>query len=165
VKLESKMSRLSDLIAEVADGLREQSAAVTIHDVVAETRGRVDDDDRAQLIDEALAERAKRYLVRARGAANDTVGAGQGALPFGLQAAYPVDLDGRQIKSTRHLTRVELRRVIAIREASVQADQAKLHDLRLAEVATAPYWDADPALLFGDVIDAAIHANLTAGAA
>lgn len=69
----------------------------------------------------------------------------------GLRTHYAVDTDGRVLKQTGLLTRLEFERVISIREKQVADDTTHLEVLRQARRQLQRLWDANPALNFGAV--------------
>lgn len=77
----------------------------------------------------------------------------QGSLFFGqrLRARYALDTDGRIIKDTDRLTRLEWRRAIQIRMDQLEADKAHLDAMRLADRELSPIWDEYPQKMYGEV--------------
>jgi hypothetical protein len=69
----------------------------------------------------------------------------------GLRSHYAVDTDGRVLKQTKMLSRLEFERVIDIREKQVADDVAHLGVLLQARRKVRRLWDANPALTFGEV--------------
>lgn len=69
----------------------------------------------------------------------------------GLRTRYAVDTDGRVLKLTSLLSRLEFERVIDIREKQIADDMAHLEVLRQARRQVRQLWDANPTLTFGEV--------------
>ncbi|WP_038384986.1 hypothetical protein [Bradyrhizobium elkanii] len=147
------MSRLSekvhDAVAAHIDG-----GVYDRHGAIQTVRAALEDDDRAILIDEALAIRVKNACVNSKKSA-----VAQAAVPAqivmfpDLHGGYPIDGDGTRVKQTVALSRIELRRVIEIRRAQIKKDQAHLALLEQAETTVGPLWDIHPDMTFGEICE------------
>lgn len=68
-----------------------------------------------------------------------------------IRNRYAVDTDGRVLKLTSELSRLEWRRIIAIREKQLADDAAQLQALKERENAFGPLWDVHPHLTYREV--------------
>jgi len=147
------MSRLTDIVSEVIAST--QDAEGSINTGVAVTKGvplvKADAEAVDQCISEALAKRIKDAATRARKAAEDAPDA-QPDL-FDLRPRHALDIEGRTLKSTHALSRLEFERIRQIRRDSLASDEAYLARLDNAASALAPIWDAYPALTYGEACD------------
>lgn len=142
---------LAKIISEVTaahshDGTLDRKAAIT----AAVPMVMKDDALVEQLIRSALSKRIKDSVC---GAAERVERCGQHSF-FDLRPAHALGDNESHIKETRSLTRIEFQRLIALREAQVDADVAYLKRLRAAAESTSPVWDAHPEWLWGQVEDA-----------
>lgn len=69
-----------------------------------------------------------------------------------LRAAYALDVEGRTVKRTVDLSRLEFERLITVRAEQVVADTRHLEALRDARTKAAPMWDMHPAATFGEIV-------------
>jgi hypothetical protein len=69
----------------------------------------------------------------------------------GLRTHYAVDTEGRVLKQTGLLSRLEFERIIGIREKQVADDAAHLKLLKDAREELAPLWDRRPEATFGEI--------------
>lgn len=152
------MSRLNDRINAVLEEARRVTGRVDLHTAVEAVRPSLTEEESDQLLGEALHRRAKECATRGLAALRARSSGAQSELPFKLHTAYALDLDGRYVKQTMDMTRVEVRRAIQIREDQLAADAAHLNELKLAERASAPVWDANPSWTFGRVLGAVVVA-------
>ncbi len=67
-----------------------------------------------------------------------------------------LDVGDREVKLTRDLTQLEVRRIIAIRKDSIDADIRSLTEIEAAYDAAQPVWADRPEWLFGQALDAAV---------
>ena len=138
------MSALNDIIGRVIDecdapdGIDTHRAVDMAFPLVAE-----DDEARDQLIREGLWKRIKDQATRAlRKMQSDGNSRDEQLDLFGmLKHRYAIDVDGRKIKNTRDLSRLEFRRLIAIREQQIEQDTAHLKVLRNVDAAVSIVWD------------------------
>jgi len=72
---------------------------------------------------------------------------------FKLPGAVSLDLEGRKIKFTRSLTRLEYQRASKIRKDHHTASGDAIKEFDAAEAAVAPYWDQNPEWTFGQCLD------------
>lgn len=73
-----------------------------------------------------------------------------------------LDVGDRQVKLTRELTQLEVRRIITIRKDSIAADMRSLSEIEAAYVAAHPMWAQNPEWLFGQALDAAVKLMVAA---
>jgi len=110
---------------------------------------RSDDEATDQCIREALSKRIKDTATR-----RDRGGGGSDkdrqALLFDLRPRHALDTEGRVLKDTRAMIRIEFNRVREIRRKSIADDAAYLEQLDRAAAALGPIWDLYPALTFGE---------------
>lgn len=149
------MSRLSDRVNAAVEAARGEGRII-VHNIASALMGELTNDELTQAAWEGLAKRVKEAATRGKAEVIARATTAQPDLPFNLASAYALDLGEREVKLTRDLTRIELRRVIEIRRQSVEADLRSLSELERAEAVSAPIWDAHPDWLFGAVLDAAV---------
>ena len=150
------MSALNDIIGRVIDecdapdGIDTHRAVDMAFPLVAE-----DDEARDQLIREGLWKRIKDQATRAlRKIQSDGNSRDEQLDLFGmLKHRYAIDVDGRKIKNTRDLSRLEFRRLIAVREQQIEQDTAHLKVLRNVHAAVSIVWDLLPDQPLGRVMD------------
>ncbi len=151
------MSSISDIVGRVIELCETPAAGIDVHRAieVGMPLVRNDPDMMDQLAREGLAKRIKDQATRiARQMEGESPDDGDQLDFFGkLRPRYALDTDGRRLKNTRDLTRIEFRRLITIREEQVAADMAHLKILRDAEDAVSLLWDFHPDLAFGQVMD------------
>lgn len=147
------MSLLSDRIrTAVADDLAERGRTepAAVAAVVVET---LTPEEMKECALRDITLQAKRMAQR--GVKKVAEAPTQASLPFpGLRAGYAIDVDERCIKNTEDLTRLEFQRLISIREQQIEADRDHLSELRAAQRAVRPIWDAHPDWTFRQVSDA-----------
>jgi len=149
---------LSNIIGRVLE-LCPANGAIDVHEAVQTAMPLVMADDEAmrQLLTEALGKRIKDAATSQMRRAADV-----GVQPsfFGnlMRQAYALDIEGRQIKETSYLTRIEFERIIVIREKQLIADTTQLNVLRRARAALAPLWDMNPEYTYGEVERAFLQA-------
>lgn len=144
---------LSDIVSKAIDETKDGDGSIRTHEAVKVGFPLVKGDDEAvdQCISEALAERIKKAaqneknLDKARISGPDDL--------FGLRTRHALDTDGRMLKATHALTRLEFERIRQIRRESLKADEAYLAKLDNAAAAVSPLWDAHPDMTFGEVCD------------
>lgn len=156
------MSRLNDRISAAIEAARDETGRVDLHVAIGAVKPTLTDEDKERLIDDSLHRRAKTCATRGRAELKARASQSQADLPFELQAAYALDLDGRYVKQTIDLTRVEVRRLIQIREEQATADAVHLNELKRAEREAGPIWDAHPDWVFGQVLNAVVQRALKA---
>ncbi len=146
------MSRLSDVISEACAEARDADGTTVVWNAVNVARGRLDDDDRLILVDEALARRCKAVAERGKRSVKQAAErpSGIASLFPDLRQGYALGTDEKVVKETASLSEVEFRRLIAIREKQVEDDRAHLEVLRLAFETVTPIWQAHPDWTFGD---------------
>ncbi|WP_374322870.1 hypothetical protein [Brevundimonas sp.] len=152
------MPRLRDRIRIALDDLRAPDGHIDLHEVVKAVRVDLSDEDKAYFIDRGIYADAKAASTRGRAALKERAGRTQIALPFDLDHAYALDLDGRYVKNTVDMTRIEVRRAIEIRRGQIAADKARLTELENADRECAPHWDRHPDWTFGQALEAAVKA-------
>ena len=142
--------RLNDIIAHLIEeydrpgqGIDMQAAATAGVEMV-----KSDDEATSQLIHDAIWKRIKDASTKAKGQAERSDSNDQPTL-FNVRPRHAVDTEGRVIKRTEDLSRLEFKRLIQIRWEQVQADQAYLNELMKADAALAPVWDAHPEYTYG----------------
>lgn len=147
------MSRLTDIVSQVVASAQDAEGSIDSHAAVTMGVPLVKADDEAvdQCISEALAKRIKDAATRVSKAANDAPDS-QSDL-FELRPRHALDIEGRTLKSTRALSRLEFERIRQIRRESLANDAAYLARLDNAASTLAPIWDAQPALTYGEACD------------
>lgn len=142
---------LADIVQE-AIAATERDKQIVTHAAVEYAFPIVRDDDEAtdQCVREALSKRIKDAATRRDRGSRDNDGDRQPLL-FDLRPRHALDTDGRILKNTRAMTRIEFSRVREIRRKSIIADEAYLKQLDEAAAALSPIWDLYPALTFGEV--------------
>ncbi len=138
------MSRLSDLVAQAVteterDGSCRVSEAATL---VVE---RADEEELRALAFDA-ARRMCKKTAQSQGPAASRASSmlGQSDLFPELHRGYAIDAEGQAIRLTGNLSRVEFKRVMAIREKQIDDDAAHLRALREAYTTVSPFWDSNP---------------------
>lgn len=147
------MSRLTDIVSEVISETKDAEGSINTSQAVTLGVPMVRKDDKAvdQCISEALAIRIKAVATRERKKSN--TGSRDQLSFFDLRPRHALDIEGRILKSTHALTRLEFERIRQIRRESLSADAAYLQKLDNAAIAVAPFWDAHPEATFGEVCD------------
>ena len=148
------MSQLNDAIGRAIELHDHPGQGIEVHSCVKTAWGLLKDDDESVeiLCKEAIAKRIKDKVTNAsRNAA--TASSTQLPLFPNLRAAYALDIDGRRLKDTRDLSRMEFKRLIVIRRDQLTADAAHLKHLTDAEREVAALWDASPGKTFGEICD------------
>jgi len=108
-----------------------------------------DEEARDQIILEGLSKRIKDMATRAHRKSDDDPDKQTSFFGDRLRQRYALDVDGRVIKDTDAMSRIEFERLIAIREKQMDADAAHLNVLKAAREALAPFWDAHPDYTYG----------------
>ena len=144
------MTELSDIVRQVT---AEQTGS-TIITAKAVTAGLplvlANPEATEQAVIETLRRRVRDSVTRL--SRTETKRVSKQASFFGhLRDMYAIDVEERVLKETTSLTRLEFRRIIAIRRDQIVADQAHMDLLVRAETELAPLWDAYPDLTFGEV--------------
>jgi hypothetical protein len=142
---------LSDIVSQVISDTKDSNGSVRTHDAVERGVPLVKEDDEAvdQCISEALSIRIKNVALNERKKDKTRI-SGPDDL-FGLRGRHALDTDGRMLKATHALTRLEFERIRQIRRDSLRADEAYLAKLDNAAAVVSPVWDANPDLTFGEV--------------
>lgn len=150
------MSRLSDVIQEAIESIRDDSGNVNIHTAMERARPLLDDEDCETLISEGLSLRIKNAALRGKNAAREAITKDSKTLEMfpGLRSAYAIDAEERVVKQTRALSMLEFQRIIATREKQVSDDRAHLKILRDTLAAVSPTWAPHPTWTFGEAADA-----------
>lgn len=147
------MSRLNDIVSEVIVATQDSDGSIPTQRAVMLGVPLVKKDDEAvdQCIAEALAIRIKNVATRER----NKTGSGPADHEdlFGLRPRHALDVDGRVLKATHALTRIEFERIRQIRRDSLTADEAYLALLDNAAAVVSPVWNVHPELTFGEVCD------------
>lgn len=140
---------LADIVQE-AIAATEKNEQINTHAAVEHAFPIVRDDDEAtdQCVRETLARRIKDVATRREGQSRNKED--HQPVLFDLRPRHALDTDGRIIKNTRAMTRMEFSRVRDIRRQSIIADEAYLKQLDEAATALAPIWDLYPTLTFGE---------------
>lgn len=147
------MSRLSDVIGKAIESNLRSDGTLDAAQAANSALGMLDAEDIDLLAGSELRRRIKEAMAKAR-RSTETQDVGQAFFPFpDIRLAHPLDLDGRKIKLTAEMREIEFRRVIAIREASVEADMVYLDKLREAYRTLKPVWDVAPDLTFSEACD------------
>ena len=149
------MSRLSDLVNEAVDAAQ-QSGALVVQTVASSILAGLSAEETEQVALEGLCRRVKTAASAGRAEVLRAASADQAELPFNLARAYALDVGDRQVKLTRELTQIEVRRIIAIRKDSIAADVRSLTEIEAAYDAALPVWNDRPEWLFGQALDAAV---------
>lgn len=153
---------LNDIVGRVIE-LCDRNGAIDTHKAVQTAFPLVIADDEAteQLVREGLAKRIKDAATKMN---RQSEQAASQASFFGdkLRRRYALDTDGRVIKETEYMQRLEFERLIAIREKSIIDDTAHLDVLKRALVAVAPIWDRNPEYTYGQAERAFLAAELAA---
>ena len=142
---------LSDIVSKVIADTQDDDGSVNTHAAVTMGVPLVKEDEEAvdQCISEALAVRIKSKATREERNSRERPD-GHADL-FGLRGRHALDIEGRVLKATHALTRLEFERIRQIRRISLAADEAYLAKLDNAAAAVAPLWDIHPSLTFGEV--------------
>jgi hypothetical protein len=145
------MSRLSEKVHDAVQA-HVDGGVYDRHGAIQEVKASLEDEDREILIDEALAVRVKNACVNGK-KSTERGGAAPAQLTMfpDLHVGYPLDHDGRQIKQTDALSRIEFRRIIEIRREQIKRDEAHLQSLMQAEATVSPLWDRYPDKTFGEI--------------
>ena len=149
------MSALNDIIGRVIDECDAPDGIDTHRAVdIAFPLVIADEEARDQIIREGLWKRIKDQATRAlrRLQADGNAQDEQLDLFGQLKRRYALDIDGRRIKNTADLSRLEFRRLIAIREQQIEQDTAHLKVLRDVESAVSLVWDILPDQSLGRVM-------------
>lgn len=149
------MSALNDIIGRVIeecdkpDGIDTSRAVELAFPLVV-----ADEEAREQIIREGLWKKIKDQATRALRRLHENGNAFDEQLDlFGkLKNRYALDIDGRRLKNTTELSRMELRRLITIREQQIEHDTAHLKVLRDVETAVSWVWDLVPDRTLGEVM-------------
>lgn len=152
------MSRPSDIINEAVDRARE-AGPIIVHAVAVEVLDALDDEGVRQMAIEGLSRRIKTAAERGKAEVMAAANAAQPELPFNLARSYALDIGERVVKLTRDLTELEVCRIIAIREESIEADRRSLAEIKRAYSMAAPVWSSQPQWTFGQVLDAIVAAE------
>lgn len=150
------MASLTDIVGRVIDSCDRPGLGIDLHRAIEMAVPLVMDDPEALgiCVRHGLAKDIKDAATRATRSAESSSPDGETLDLFGkLRARYAVDIEGRVLKNTRDLSRLEFQRLIAIREAQIVADQEHLTALRDAAITVSPLWDINPAMAFGHVVD------------
>lgn len=144
---------LSDIVSKVVAETQDASGSIVTRDAVEIGKPLVREDEEAvdQCISEALAIRIKAAAQR-ENKKSEKRDPRQPEL-FGLRPRHALDIEGRILKSTHALTRIEFERIRQIRRESLVADAAYLKKLDDAARALSTIWDSNPELTFGEVCD------------
>lgn len=143
------MSRLSDLVNEAIILNTKSDGTLVPHDAVSAIKPALDDESRDILVTEALHERVSNAAKNSKSAILKMAKKRNMELPFNVDGAMALDIDGRYIKRTESLTQAEFKRAINIREKQIVDDSAKLAELRTAYHAVEPIWERHPDYTFG----------------
>jgi hypothetical protein len=149
------LSALNDIIGRVIDECDAPDGIDTHRAVdIAFPLVIADEEARDQIIREGLWKRIKDQATRAlrRLQADGNAQDEQLDLFGQLKRRYALDIDGRRIKNTADLSRLEFRRLIAIREQQIEQDTAHLKVLRDVESAVSLVWDILPDQSLGRVM-------------
>lgn len=148
------MSRLTDIVSEVIAASQDSEGSLNDrHRAISLGVPLVKEDAEAvdQCIAEALGKRIKDAMTRAPSVAASAPD--RQVNLFDLRPAHALDTEGRVIKTTRALSRLEFERIRQIRRDQIANDAAYLKRLDEAAVALGPIWDANPALNYGEAED------------
>lgn len=148
------MSSLAEIVGRVVDACQTPDGSIVTADAVTMALPLVKEDAEAcdTLLCEALSKRIKDAATRARAAAMDADGRQPSFWGDKLRPRYALDIEGRSLKNTNSLTRLEFERIRQIRRDQLAADAAALAVLDEAATALSPIWDLNPALSFGEVM-------------
>jgi hypothetical protein len=139
---------LNDIVGRVIDVCK-KDGRIDTHSAIEAGLPLVlqDDDVRDRLIRDALGRAILAASTRISRVSDQT----KQPSFFGdrLRRAYATNLDGRTIKETDSLTRLEFERLISIREKQVMDDMAHLNVLREAKRQLSPIWDVHPDYTYG----------------
>ena len=155
------MSRLSDRVNEAVESARE-GGAIVVHTVASGILSDLSSEEIEQVALEGLCRRVKTAASSGKAQVLRAAKGEQAELPFNLARSYAIDIGDRVVKFTRELTQLEVARVIAIREASIEADGRSLTEIKAAYEAAQPVWDNNPEWLFGQALDAAVKLRAAA---
>ena len=143
---------LNDIVGQAIEATR-KNGRIVLHDAVEFAVPRIKADPEAldRVIRDGLSRQIKTQYTKEIDAVSKEQ-SGQSSLPFDrVRRAYALDLNGRELKETEHMVRIEWQRIRAIRRQQIVNDMAHLKDLDDADLLLAPLWDANPALTYGEV--------------
>lgn len=153
---------LNDIVGRAIE-LCDLHGAIDTHQAVQTAIPLVMADEEAadQLIREALTKRIKDAATKMTRRA-DLDRRQESFFGNQLRTRYALDLDGRIIKDTEFLSRIEFNRVISIREKQIKDDAAALAVLIRARDALSPIWDMHPEYTYGEAERAFLAAEQVA---
>ncbi|HAU75922.1 MAG TPA: hypothetical protein DCW88_10440 [Agrobacterium sp.] len=102
-----------------------------------------------------LAEIVRRMKTTARTLTNNAfavVRSGQIELPFKIDGAVAMDIEGNTIRLTESLSQLEFRRAIEIRRKQIKDDVKQLKEWESAERMASPYWRDHSEWTFGQCV-------------
>jgi hypothetical protein len=153
---------LNDILGQLIEEYEPTGSSIQMHAAIQASRAMVlaDREITIYLIDESLGRHLTQKSTRTLGTVRGRRG-GKGDDPrqtnmfeaFGLRPRYALDTEERDVKRTDWLSRAEVNKLIAIREAQLVADTRHLEKLRYALDTVAPLWDLNPDLTFGQIIE------------
>ena len=154
------MSRLSDLVNDAILTNTADDGTINVTGAMESIKPSLDDECREVLINEALTTRVTTAAKSAKSNLRSRASQRNFELPFkGLHHAYPLDLDGRYIKRTEALSRVEFESVINIREKQIINDMGHLEKLRSAHAAMLPIWKENPDWIVQQCVEALLKSD------
>jgi hypothetical protein len=142
---------LSDIVLQVIDETKDADGSIPTQKAVTLGLPLVKRDGEAvdQCIKEALSIRIKNVATRERNKEKGSAPSDMEDL-FGLRPRHALDIEGRVLKATHALTRLDFERIRQIRRESLLADAAYLKKLDDAAAALSGIWDDHPALTYGE---------------
>lgn len=102
-----------------------------------------------------LAEIVRRMKATSRQLTNDAFAvarSGQIQLPFKIDGAVAMDIEGNTIRLTESLSQLEFRRAVEIRRKQIKDDQKALKEWEAAERMASPYWKDHSEWSFGQCV-------------
>jgi hypothetical protein len=154
---------LRDILGRLVEQFEPTGSSIQMHRAIQAGRPMVmaEPETLIYLVDESLGRHLTQFSTRSLGTVRSLRGGKRGDDPrqtnmfeaFGLRPRYALDTEERDVKRTDWLSRAEVNKLIAIREAQLVADTRHLEKLRYALDTVAPLWDLNPDLTFGQVIE------------
>jgi hypothetical protein len=145
------MSQLSDTIAKHVqaslnkDGFEPRLIAPRVWEELT-------DEDRKQCGLAEIIRRMKQAAKTLTANAFAVIKSDQIEMPFKIDGAVAIDIEGNTIRLTESLSQFEFRRAIDIRRKQIKEDQKSLKEWESAEKLARPYWQDHPDWTFGNCL-------------
>jgi len=148
------MARLTDFVSEIVSDLDSGKTLVDIRGIVCARWSDIDSDGQYIAGIEGVTARIKDAAKKVTLRSISKIGDAQEELPFDIPGAVAMDIEGRQYRPTRDLSRDEFVRAIEIREQQIENDRRKVREWKAGLKAADRYWSKNPTWTFGQCLDA-----------